>query len=75
MAATVFTGWRTLTPGKCYECGDTDGRDCDGRGTIYCECQTCPECSMFDGHNIGCEIGHAEAIAQWEAEDLAIYGR
>jgi hypothetical protein len=75
MAATVFTGWRTLTPGECHICGATDDWDCDGRGTIYCACQCCTECWMFDGHEIGCETGRAEAIAQWEAEDLAIYGR
>lgn len=54
MAATVFTGWRTVTPGRCFNCGFSEDWDCDGRGTIYCSCQTCPECGMFDGHEIGC---------------------
>lgn len=55
MAKSVFTGWRTVTPGKCSCCGSDDDWDCDGRGTVYCGCQTCCECGMFDGHEIGCQ--------------------
>lgn len=50
MATTVFTGWRRVTPGDCMACGFDDGWACDGRGTIYCDCETCPECHKFDGH-------------------------
>src|SRR5688572_30464310 len=55
MAATVFTGWRNVTPGPCSQCGSTEDYDCDGRGTVYCSCQCCGSCGMFDGHEIGCE--------------------
>lgn len=51
---TVFTGWRTVTPGACGICGSDDDWDCDGRGTIYCSCQCCAECGTFDGHTQGC---------------------
>lgn len=61
MATTVNTGWRNVTPGKCFTCGSTDEWDCDGRGTIYCSCDACPECGMLDGHEIGCEEGAREA--------------
>jgi hypothetical protein len=54
MTATVSTGYRTLTPGACSECGATDDWSCDGRGTVYCSCQCCSECGEFDGHNAGC---------------------
>jgi hypothetical protein len=39
MATRVFTGWKTVTPGNCSCCGFDDGWDCDGSGTIFCECQ------------------------------------
>lgn len=54
MPTTVFTGWRTIKPGTCFLCGSTDTWDCDGRGTVYCECQTCAECGDFDGHAAHC---------------------
>lgn len=55
MAATINPlGFREVTPGKCMNCGFDDGWDADGRGTVYCECMTCPECGQFDGHNPGC---------------------
>ncbi len=54
MAHTVNTGWRNVTPGTCAICGSDDDYDCDGRGHVYCSCQTCAECGMFDGHEIGC---------------------
>ena len=54
MAKKVFTGWRTVTPGKCSCCGSDDEWDCDGRGSIFCSCQTCSACSAFDGHEAGC---------------------
>ena len=63
MAKSVFTGWRTVTPGKCSECGSDDEWDCDGRGTVYCSCQTCSECGMFDGHEIGCKVAQEEEAA------------
>lgn len=50
MATTVFTGWRTVTPGKCDVCGYDSDWECDGRGTVFCSCQRCPECHTFDGH-------------------------
>ncbi len=51
---TVFTGWKTVTPGECFSCGCSEDWECDGRGTIYCSCQCCGECGAFDGHNAGC---------------------
>lgn len=50
MAATVFTGWRTITPGKCFECGETDNWQCDGRGNVLCDCQACPDCGIVDAY-------------------------
>ena len=44
MATTVFTGWRKVTPGNCLSCGFDDGWHCDGRGTIRCDRQACPDC-------------------------------
>jgi hypothetical protein len=60
MARSVFTGWRTVTPGPCAYCGFDSDYEVDGRGTVYCSCMTCPECAQFDGHNPGCEIAEAE---------------
>lgn len=57
---TVNTGWRNVTPGACVICGCDDDWDCDGRGNVYCSCQTCGECGMFDGHEIGCAEGARE---------------
>ena len=53
---TVFTGWRTVTPGKCNGCGYDSDWECDGRGTIYCSCDCCSECGEHDGHARGCTI-------------------
>lgn len=53
--ATVFTGWRTVTPGVCDYCDDADDWHVDGRGTIYCGCQRCSECDEWEGHAPGCE--------------------
>jgi hypothetical protein len=61
MAKTVNTGWRNVTPGKCDFCGSDDDWDVDGRCNVYCSCQTCGECGMFDGHEIGCTAGDEEA--------------
>jgi hypothetical protein len=54
MASTVFTGWRKVTPGKCYHCGSSDDWECDGRGTVYCSCQRCSYCELWDGHRTAC---------------------
>lgn len=61
MSASVFTGWRTVVPGECRECGSDDDVPLravrwqwDGRGTIYCGCQTCPDCGCWDGHYPEC---------------------
>lgn len=57
MAATVFTGWRTVTPGACSECGCDDDWTCDGRGNVMCGCQACPDCGLLDAygfHETGC---------------------
>lgn len=62
MAETVFTGWRTETPGDCMVCGFDNEWDCDGRGNIFCSCQACPECGMGDGHEIGCAEGIIESL-------------
>jgi hypothetical protein len=56
---TVFTGWKTVTPGKCCECGENDQWECDGRGNIMCNCQACPDCGILDAynfHNSGCPM-------------------
>lgn len=54
MSATVYTGWRNVTPGKCAACGCDDDWDVDGRGTVFCSCQRCAECGEFDGHSAEC---------------------
>jgi hypothetical protein len=57
MAATVFTGWREVTPGKCGICGYDDDWSVDGRGNVLCGCQACPDCNILDVngfHNEGC---------------------
>ena len=57
MAISVFTGWRTKTPGKCFECGSDNEWECDGRGNVLCGCQACPDCGCLDAygfHNAGC---------------------
>jgi hypothetical protein len=57
MARTVFTGWRSVTGGKCGICGSEDGWQCDGRGNVLCDCQACPDCGIVDAygfHNPGC---------------------
>lgn len=51
MARTVFTGWKTVTPGNCLFCGLDDEWECDGRGNILCSCQGCPYCGMVDAYN------------------------
>jgi len=50
MAKSVFTGWRTITPGACDGCGYDDDYECDGRGNVLCGCQACPECGMLDAY-------------------------
>jgi len=52
MAATVFTGWREVTPGKCWVCGYDDDWSCDGRGNILCSCQACPDCNIIDAYGL-----------------------
>lgn len=47
---TVETGWHTVTPGKCMECGDDDGWQVDGRGNVLCDCQACPGCGIVDAY-------------------------
>lgn len=54
MAKSVFTGWRTVTPGTCSQCGFDNEWSCNGRGTVYCACQVCVDCGEFDGHRSGC---------------------
>lgn len=57
MAKVVFTGWRTVTPGACSNCGFDDGWSCDGRGNVLCDCQDCPDCGIIDAygfHEAGC---------------------
>lgn len=58
MAATVNTGWKSVTPGECSECGLDDEWECDGRGMILCSCQGCPYCGLVSAegfHEQGCE--------------------
>jgi hypothetical protein len=60
-AKTVTTPMgRVISPGGCTLCGFDDQWSTDGRGAIICSCQTCPECGMFDGHEIGCKSGQEE---------------
>jgi hypothetical protein len=47
---TLFTGWRTVTPGECAECGFDDEWIVDGRGNILCSCQACPDCGIVDAY-------------------------
>lgn len=50
MAKSCFTGWRTVTPGACHECGESDDYSCDGRGNVLCACQACPDCGLLDAY-------------------------
>jgi len=57
MSRKIFTGWRTVIPGKCFDCGEDDMWYCDGRGSILCACQACPDCGILDAygfHEDGC---------------------
>lgn len=57
MATSCFTGWRTVTPGRCMNCGSDDAWSCDGRGNVLCDCQACPDCGILDAygfHESGC---------------------
>lgn len=66
MAATVNTGWRTVTPGACGSCGLDDEWSVDGRGNILCSCQACPDCGILDAygfHRPGClELAYLEYL-------------
>ncbi len=50
MPTSVFTGWRTITPGQCRECGFDTNWSCDGRGNVLCDCQACPDCGLIDAY-------------------------
>jgi hypothetical protein len=65
MAKTVQQGFRSVTPGQCAACGFDDDWRVDGRETIYCSCQTCPECGMFDGCEIGCPERERSPDSGW----------
>lgn len=57
MATNVRTGWRSVTPGRCFECGSDDCWQVDGRGNVLCDCQACPDCGLVDAygfHDPGC---------------------
>ena len=73
MASQVFTGWRSLIPGKCLECGSAEDWSCDGRGNVLCDCQACPDCGILDAygfHNPGCPVlAHEEQYAAYEDAD------
>lgn len=59
MGTTVSTGWKTITPGKCSECGSDDDWSCDGRGNVLCGCQACADCHLLDAygfHNADCPL-------------------
>lgn len=67
MSATVHTGWRSVTPGACFECGQDDAWTVDGRGNVLCDCQACPDCGLVDAygfHEPGCP-----ALATDDAEE------
>lgn len=60
---TVNTGWRTVTPGTCCDCGFDNDWSCDGRGNILCGCQSCLDCgiaSAYGFHEPGCPSLEAE---------------
>ena len=63
MATTVNTGWRTVTPGKCFGCGERDNWTVDGRGNVLCDCQACAFCGLVDAygfHESGCSMLNEE---------------
>ncbi len=60
---TVFTGWRNVTPGPCHYCGYDNDYFCNGRGVVFCGCQTCPDCHVFDGHASNCNLVDEETHA------------
>ncbi|TFH47691.1 MAG: hypothetical protein E4G89_07535 [Methanothrix sp.] len=51
MAKTVNTGWRTVNPGECFQCGMDSDWEVDGRGNILCSCQACTECGELSAYN------------------------
>jgi hypothetical protein len=63
MAKTVFTGWRTVTPGECSCCGFDDDWSCDGRGAVLCGCQACAECGELSAEGF-----HAQGCPELEEE-------
>lgn len=72
MATSVFTGYRTVTPGRCFECGATDDYECDGRGNVTCGCQACAECGsrdVYGFHEPGCPVLVAADAAEEDAVD------
>ena len=48
MAKSVFTGWRVVTPGSCFNCGFDDNYGCDGRGNVACSCSLDEDDDSFD---------------------------
>lgn len=38
MAKRVFTGWRTVEPGPCRDCGCDSDYGCNGLGAVLCSC-------------------------------------
>lgn len=52
MARTVDTGWRRVTPGACDFCGCDEDWLVDGRGGVYCTCQTCSDCEEPWGEHL-----------------------
>ena len=61
---TVNTGWRTVTPGECFNCGCDDDWHVDGRGNIMCGCQACPDCGILDAEGF-----HEEDCPQLASND------
>lgn len=53
MASVIETGWRTVRPGRCFECGFDDGWQFFGDGAVACACQCCPECNEQPGWHDG----------------------
>lgn len=64
MNKTVSTGWKVVTPGECMQCGFDDGWQCDGRGNILCECQSCPDCGIVDAYGM-----HESGCSELESDD------
>jgi hypothetical protein len=56
MAKTVFTGWRTVTPGACSICGYDDGWEQYNGSSTVCDCQRCECGEVPPWHDASCSM-------------------